>query len=86
MTQKDTLKDALARATGVAPCPEARPSALIDELAALSGRDLVKRLAEEEKAAASLLAGLELQAAKISQREPHWQQLNDCLLYTSRCV
>lgn len=73
------LKDALARATGAAPRPEARPSPLIDELAATSGRDLVKRLAEEEKAAAQLLAGLEAQAAKIAQREPQWQQLNDLL-------
>lgn len=73
------LKDALDRATGAAPRPEARPSPLIDELAATSGRDLVKRLAEEEKAAAQLLAGLEAQAAKIAQREPQWQQLNDLL-------
>ena len=73
------LKDALARATGAAPRPEARPSPLIDELAATSGRDLVKRLAEEEKAAGDLLAGLEAQAAKIVQREPQWQQLNDLL-------
>lgn len=73
------LKDALDRATGAAPRPEARPSPLIDELAATSGRDLVKRLAEEEKAAAQLLAGLEAQAAKIAQREPQWQQLNELL-------
>ncbi len=73
------LKDALDRATGAAPRPEARPSSLIDELAATFGRDLVKRLAEEEKAAAQLLAGLEAQAAKIAQREPQWQQLNDLL-------
>lgn len=73
------LKDALARATGAAPRPEARPSELIDELSATSGRDLVKRLAEEENAAAQLLAGLEAQAAKIVQREPQWQQLNDLL-------
>jgi len=75
------LKDALARATGAAPRPEARPSPLIDELSATSGRDLVKRLAEEEKAAADLLASLEAQAAKIAQREPQWQQLNDLLGY-----
>lgn len=62
------LKDALARATGAAPRPEARPSELIDELSATSGRDLVKRLAEEEKAAADLLAALEAQAAKITER------------------
>ena len=74
-----TLNDALARATGAAPRPEVRPNALLDELAALSGRDLVKRLAEEEKAAASLLAGLEVQAAKVATREPHWQQLNALL-------
>lgn len=75
------LKDALTRATGAAPRPEARPNALIDELSSLSGRDLVKRLAEEEKAAANLLAGLDAQAAKITQREPKWQQLNDLLAY-----
>ncbi len=73
------LKDALARATGAAPRPEARPSELIDELSATSGRDLVKRLAEEEKAAADLLTAIEAQAAKITQREPQWQQLNDLL-------
>ena len=73
------LKDALDRATGAEPRPEVRPSPLIDELAATSGRDLVKRLAEEEKAAGDLLAGLEAQAAKIVQREPQWQQLNDLL-------
>lgn len=73
------LKDALDRATGAAPRPEVRPAPLIDELAATSGRDLVKRLAEEEKAAAQLLAGLEAQAARIAQREPQWQQLNDLL-------
>jgi len=44
--------------------------------AALSGRDLVKRLAEEEKAAADLLAALTTQAAKITQREADWLQLN----------
>lgn len=75
------LKDAHARATGSAPRPEAKPSALIDELAAISGRDLVKRLAEEEKTAAELLAALEAQAAKIAQREPQWQELNDLLVY-----
>jgi hypothetical protein len=70
------LKDALARATGAAPRPEARPIPLLDELSATSGRDLVKRLAEEEKAAADLLAALEAQAAKVAEREPQWEQLN----------
>jgi hypothetical protein len=73
------LKDALARATGAAPRPEARPSELIDELSATSGRDLVKRLAEEEKAASDLLAALEAQASKIAQREPAWEQLDTLL-------
>lgn len=75
------LKDALAHATGAAPRPEARPSELIEELSATSGRDLVKRLAEEEKAAADLLAALEAQAAKIAQREPQWRQLDILLGY-----
>lgn len=52
---------------------------MIDELSGLSGRDLVKRLAEEEKAASTLLAALETQAAKITQREPAWLQLNTLL-------
>ena len=69
------LQEALACATGAAPRPEARPDALIDELAALSGRELVKRLAEEEKTASRLLVALEAQAAKIAEREPQWQQL-----------
>ena len=73
------LKDALARTTGAAPRPEARPSELIDELSATSGRDLVKRLAEEEKAASDLLAALEAQASKIAQREPAWEQLDTLL-------
>ena len=70
------LKTAMTHATGTPPRPEARHYALIDELAALSGRDLVKRLAEEEKAAADLLAALETQAAKITQREADWLQLD----------
>ena len=75
------LKDAHARATGAAPRPEAKPIELIDELAATSGRDLVKRLAEEEKAASHLLAALESQAARIAQREPQWRQLDTLLGY-----
>ena len=73
------LRDAQGRATGAAPRPEAKPNALIDELSATSGRDLVKRLAEEEKAAGRLLAELEAQAAKIAQREPQWRQLGTLL-------
>jgi hypothetical protein len=73
------LKDALTRATGAAPRPEAKPNDLVEELATLSGRDLVKRLAEEEKTASDLLAALEAQATKIGQREPLWQQLNTLL-------
>lgn len=73
------LREALARATGAAPRPEAKPNELIDELSAISGRDLVKRLAEEEKTVADLLGALEAQAARIAQREPQWQQLADLL-------
>ena len=73
------LRNAQGRATGAAPRPEARPIALIEELAATSGRDLVKRLAEEEKAASRLLAELEAQAAKIAQREAQWRQLDTLL-------
>lgn len=75
------IKEALARATGAAPRPEAQPSELIDELSATSGRDLVKHLAEKEKTAADLLTALEAQAAKVALREPQWQQLNDLLDY-----
>ena len=75
------LKDAQARAAGAAPRPEAKPNDLINELAATSGRDLVKRLAEEEKTASDLLAALEAQAAKIAVREPHWKQLDTLIGY-----
>ena len=75
------LKGAQAKAFGTAPRPQAKPNALIDELTFLSGRDLVKRLAEEETAAAQLLASLEAQADKIIQREPAWQQLEDLIAY-----
>ena len=77
------LREAQTRATGAAPRPQATPNALIDELSALSGRELVKRLAEEEKAAGRLLADLEAQAAKISQREPQWIHLATLLGYMS---
>ncbi len=69
------LKAAMTSASGAPPRPDPRRHALIDELAALSGRDLVKRLAEEEKAAFALLVALEAQTAKITQREPQWRQL-----------
>lgn len=75
------LKDAQRRATGAAPRPEARPNPLIDELSGLSGRDLVKRLAEEEKGATRLLSEFEAQAVKITDREAHWQQLEKLLDY-----
>lgn len=73
------LKDALVRATGAAPRPEAKPNGLIDELSSISGRDLVKRLAEEETAASELLNTLEAQAAKIAKREPAWKQLGELI-------
>jgi hypothetical protein len=75
------LKDAQARAAGAAPRPEAKPNDLINELAATSGRDLVKRLAEEEKTASDLLVALDAQAAKIAVREPHWKQLDTLIGY-----
>jgi hypothetical protein len=76
------LRDAQGRATGAAPRPEAIANALIDELAATSGRDLVKRLAKVEKAAGQLLGDLEAKAARIAQREPLWRQLATLLEYT----
>ncbi len=73
------LKDALVSATGSTPRPEYKSNELIDELSAISGRDLVKRLAEEETAASELLAALEAQALKIANREPSWLHLNDLI-------
>lgn len=73
------LKGALVSATGAAPRPEAKSNELIDELSTISGRDLVKRLAEEETAASELLAALEAQALKIAKREPAWLQLNELI-------
>jgi hypothetical protein len=79
----DHFQDALARATGAAPRPDvvstSRPGELLDELSATSGRDLVKRLAEEEKAASALLAALDAQASKVARRERLWQQLDTLL-------
>jgi hypothetical protein len=73
------LKDALVRATGAAPRPEAKPNGLIDELTSISGRDLVKRLAEEETAASELFNALDAQASKITKREPGWKQLGELI-------
>jgi hypothetical protein len=73
------LRDAYDRATGAAPRPARREDPLFQELTGLSGRDLVKRLAEEESAARALLDGLEAQAAKVATREPGWAELTRLL-------
>ena len=69
------LKESFLHAAGAAPRPAASLPALLDELDKLSGKDLVKRLALEEKAAQQLAADLDAMAAQVGQREPHWNDL-----------
>ena len=69
------LKEAFFRVAGPAPKPAPTLPALLDELDKLSGKDLVKRLAAEEKGAKALAEDLEAQEARLKVREPRWQDL-----------
>lgn len=75
------LKDVFHRIAGPAPRPAPNLPALLDELDKLSGKDLVKRLAAEEKGVKALADDLETQEARVKEREPRWQDLGKLMGY-----
>jgi hypothetical protein len=75
------LKETFLRAAGAAPRPVPTLPSLLDELDKLAGKDLVKRLATEEKAAQQLALDLEAQEAQVAFREPHWADLGRLMAY-----
>ena len=75
------LKESLLRAAGTAPRPAPTLPPLLDELDKLAGKDLVKRLATEEKAAQQLALDLEAQEAQVALREPRWNDLGRLVAY-----
>ncbi len=74
-------KESFLRAAGAAPRPAPTLPALLDELDKLAGKDLVKRLATEEKAAQQLAQDLEAQEAQVALREPRWANLGRLMGY-----
>ena len=74
-------KESFLRAAGAAPRPAPTLPALLDELDKLAGKDLVKRLATEEKAAQQLAQDLEAQEAQVALREPRWNNLGRLMGY-----
>jgi hypothetical protein len=75
------LKENFLRAAGAAPRPAPALPPLLDELDKLAGKDLVKRLALEEKAAQQLALDLEAQEAQVALREPRWNDLGRLVAY-----
>ena len=75
------LKETFLRAAGTAPRPAPTLPPLLDELDKLAGKDLVKRLALEEKAAQQLALDLEAQEAQVALREPRWNDLGRLVTY-----
>jgi len=75
------LKETFLRAAGTAPRPVPTLPPLLDELDKLAGKDLVKRLALEEKAAQQLALDLEAQEAQVALREPRWNDLGRLVSY-----
>ena len=75
------LKDSFLRSAGVAPRPAPTLPSLLDELDKLAGKDLVKRLATEEKAAQQLALALDAQRAQVALREPRWNDLGRLVVY-----
>ena len=74
-------KESFLRAAGAAPRPAPTLPPLLDELDKLAGKDLVKRLATEEKAAQQLAQDLEAQEAQVALREPRWTHLGRLMGY-----
>ena len=75
------LKESFHRVAGAPPRPAPTLPALLDELDKLAGKDLVKRLAIEEKAAQQLARDLEAQEAQVAQREPRWNDFGRLATY-----
>ena len=76
-----TLKDTCHRIAGPSPRPAPALPELLDELDKLSGKDLVKRLSQEEKAVQQLALDLQAQADKLKDREPRWTNLTQLVTY-----
>jgi len=75
------LKECFLRASGPPPRPAPTLPGLLDDLDKLHGKDLVKRLAVEEKAAQQLAQDLEAQEAQVALREPRWADLGRLMAY-----
>jgi len=75
------LKDAFALVSGAAPRPADTLPTLLDTLDKLSGKDLVKRLAQDEAAVKQLSDDIEAQVATAKDREPRWASLGTLVTY-----
>jgi len=80
------LKEAFHRVSGPAPRPAPTLPPLLDDLDKLSGKDLVKRLAVEERAVLELADGLATQEARVRDREPRWQDLGKLVSHLDGAV
>ncbi|MFM2057802.1 MAG: hypothetical protein RLY71_2187 [Pseudomonadota bacterium] len=69
------LKANFGQVAGAAPQPAPVLPPLLDELDKLSGKDLVKRLALEEKAVQQLATDLDTQIEAVKKRLPRWHDL-----------
>lgn len=75
------LKDAFAQVSGNAPRPAATLPGLLDTLDKLSGKDLVKRIASDEKAVQKLGDDIAAQVVTAKDREPRWTSLGTLVTY-----
>jgi hypothetical protein len=75
------LNEAFAKVAGAAPRPAAALPPLLDALDKLSGKDLVKRIAADEKAVQQLRDDIEAQVSTAKDREPRWVALGDLVTY-----
>jgi len=75
------VKESFLRAAGAAPRPAPTLPPLLDALDKLAGKDLVKRLAADEKVAQQLALDVEAQEAQVDQREPRWTSLGRLMGY-----
>jgi hypothetical protein len=76
-----TLKDAFALVSGSAPRPAATLPVLLDTLDKLSGKDLVKRLAQDEAAVKQLSEEIDAQVVSANDREPRWTSFGTLVTY-----